>query len=200
MRTSATRTRITRLVSMDDTGPVIEHVGGLQAAHQADAWVRDAYDAYEGRIHGLALAASRDADVAADVTQEAFLRLVTEARKGRFPEDPGAWLYRVAANLLLSRGRRLSVAQRFARRSVMPTSSFDTPESMALGREEHRVLNLALARLTLIQRTAVVLAAHGLTGDEIAVHIGRSSGATRSLLLRTRRQLRREMEREGLRR
>ena len=31
---------------------------------------------------------------------EAFLRLATEIRAGRLPDDPSAWLYRVGANLV----------------------------------------------------------------------------------------------------
>ncbi len=72
----------------------------------------DAYDAYQRELYAFALRASRDSQVAQDLVQEAFLRLVREIEI-RPPENIRAWLYRVTANLVLSRGRRLTVADRW---------------------------------------------------------------------------------------
>jgi DNA-directed RNA polymerase specialized sigma24 family protein len=51
----------------------------------------------------------------------------------------------------------------------------------------------ALAGLTPDARTALMLAAHGFTGHEIAEAIGRSDLATRSLLCRARLRLREQL-------
>ncbi|MCC6393264.1 MAG: sigma-70 family RNA polymerase sigma factor [Bryobacterales bacterium] len=42
---------------------------------------------------------------AEDLTQEAFLRLVRVVRRGAIPDNPKAWLFEVAHNLLIDRQR-----------------------------------------------------------------------------------------------
>ena len=73
-----------------------------------------AFRDHSAAIHGTALRSTRDPELAADVTQEAFLRLVVEAQAGRFPDNVGGWLYRTSANLIISRARRAAVARRLA--------------------------------------------------------------------------------------
>jgi RNA polymerase sigma-70 factor (ECF subfamily) len=126
---------------------------------------------------------------AEDLVHEAFVRLLSETAAGRPPEHVRAWLFRVAVNLATSRARRLGVASRrapeLARREVAPS-----PEDELLEREAVRDLNGRLAGLPVHVRMALVLAAHGYSGAEIARRIGRSELATRSILCRTRSRLR----------
>src|SRR5512134_576333 len=75
----------------------------------ARSFVASAYDQFQRDVHSFATHATRDADAAA-VTQEAFIRLLTEAERHGPPVHLKAWLLRVAANLAISRGRRISVA------------------------------------------------------------------------------------------
>jgi RNA polymerase sigma factor (sigma-70 family) len=148
-----------------------------------------AYRHHAAAIHGTALRSTRDPEVAADITAEAFLRLVVEAQAGRFPENVGGWLYRTSANLVISRGRRISVARRLAPRLVSSDVPAE-PDAMALMNERHRELDDALATLPTRERVALLMAANGATGAEIAAHLGRSYGATRTLLCRARVHLR----------
>lgn len=188
-----------RLSDVDDSRPIAQRVAaGVSAGATADEVIRSAYDTHAAKIYGLAISASRDADVAADITQESFLRLLAEIRRGRYPSDPGAWLYRVASNLLVSRGRRLTVARRFAHQVVRPETTAETPETVALDHAEQRALGAALDRLNVVQRTALILAAQGLTSEEIGGHLGKTNGAIRTVLFRARRQLRRDLERKGI--
>ena len=46
-------------------------------------------------------------------------------------------------------------------------------------------------------RTALLLSAQGFSGEEIAQAIGRSNGATRTMLCRARVRVRLELERQG---
>jgi RNA polymerase sigma-70 factor, ECF subfamily len=132
---------------------------------------------------------TRDPELAEDVTQEAFLRLFTEARAGRIPDNVGAWLFRASANLVVSRARHAAVARRFA-----PTlARFDgpaQPDAVAILSEQQEEVRIALSRLSDTDRDALLLAAHGATGAEIAHHLGRSPVATRTLLSRARGRLR----------
>ena len=71
--------------------------------------VAAAFRDHSASIERLALRSTRDPELAADVTQEAFLRLVIEAREGRFPDNVGGWLYRTSANLIVSHARHSAV-------------------------------------------------------------------------------------------
>jgi RNA polymerase sigma-70 factor (ECF subfamily) len=166
--------------------------GGLVANERTstpDEYVANAHLAHAGMTYAVAMRATRDPELAADVTQEAFLRLLIEARAGRRPDSAGAWLYRAVTNLVISRARRAEVARRLAPR-LADVGMPDQPDTVAVRREGHAELLLALSRLSSVERTALILAAGGASGVEIAAHLGRTHGATRALLCRARARLR----------
>jgi RNA polymerase sigma-70 factor (ECF subfamily) len=144
-------------------------------------------------IEGLVLASTRDVDVAADATQEAFTRLFREAQAGRYPDHVKAWLYRTAMNVVISSRRRAAVADRKAPHLVRLDEP-SGPEEAALQHERSAALRAAVGRLAPSERTALLLAASGVTGPEIASHLGRTHGATRTLMCRARGRLRRELD------
>ncbi|MGZ8438953.1 MAG: RNA polymerase sigma factor, partial [Candidatus Limnocylindrales bacterium] len=76
------------------------------------------YDAHHRELANFVRALERDAQTAEDIVGETFVRLIDELRRGRTPEQPRAWLHRVAANLVVDGGRRRSVAARFLGRLV----------------------------------------------------------------------------------
>jgi RNA polymerase sigma-70 factor (ECF subfamily) len=155
----------------------------------AATFVGAAFEAYETRIFGVVLGATRDRELAADVTQEAFLRLLGEARAGRIPDNPAGWLYTVAANLVTSRARRVAVARRFIPRLVAPYAP-STPEEIAIDHEGSDRMRDLLAELPVVDRVALLMAAQGVRGEEIAAHLGKSHAATRTLMSRARKRLR----------
>lgn len=148
-----------------------------------------AFRDHSAAIQGAALRSTRDPELAADVTQEAFLRLLTEAQAGRFPDNVGGWLYRTSANLIVSRARRAAVARRLAPR-LLRSDGPAQPDAIAVLQERHHELQTALATLSAVDRVVLLNAAHGSTGEEIARHLGRTHGATRTLLSRARGRLR----------
>jgi RNA polymerase sigma-70 factor (ECF subfamily) len=163
----------------------------------ADAAVVAAWADHHGELYAFLLRTTRSPEAAEDLLQESFLRLTTELRAGRAPDNVRAWLYRVAANLAVSRGRRLSAALRGmvrVRGTAGPAATDRTPEASALAREGRADLLAALADLAPDARAALLLAAEGFTGAEIAAAIGRTEPATRTLLCRTRVTVRRRLE------
>lgn len=148
-----------------------------------------AYADHGEALRGYLSGFTRDRAAAEDLLHETFVRLLTELSAGRMPEHLRAWLFRVAANLATSRARHQSVVLRHSaelvRREVVPS-----PEDDLVERESAGVLNGRLAHLPEHVRAALVLSAHGYTGAEIALRIGRSELATRSLLCRHRARLR----------
>jgi RNA polymerase sigma-70 factor (ECF subfamily) len=146
---------------------------------------REGHDALVRRLAVL----TRDRDDATDFAHEAFLRLTREVAAGRVPTEPAAWLYRVGANLAFSRGRRIAVADRRAASLPVPPPP-TTPEQFVVRAELGRTLRTELGRLSAPERRAVVLAAEGYPPSEIAGTIGRTPGATRTMLCRARAKLR----------
>ena len=132
---------------------------------------------------------TRDPEAAADLVQEAFLRLARERAGGRSPQDPAAWVAQVARHLAISRARRASTASRYAP-YLVDRSPGDDPAASVLAAERAAAVHRALATLRPVERRAVVLAAEGVGGPEIATRIGKSQLATRALLCRARRRMR----------
>jgi len=190
------------------SGPVIETLElahgsiGLAATSQGIAAdvereVAAAYDQHAPQLRAFAIAATRKGEVADDVVQDAFLRLVIELKAGRTPANVGGWLYRVCANLIVSRGRRQSVADRM-RALLVRRDAEPSPEDHALRSERDRTLALALSRLPAEARVALLLAARGMGSAEIGLAIHRSPTAPRTYLCRARVRLRDELAALGM--
>jgi RNA polymerase sigma-70 factor (ECF subfamily) len=158
--------------------------------------VDTAYAELRAPLHRRLMASTRDEAAAEDLVQEAFLRLELEVRAGRTPDNVAAWLQRVAGNLATSRARRQAVADRHAA-ALVERGHAPSPEGAAIDAEEARVLRTALDELGPIDRRALLLAAHGYRGPEIADRLGRTQGATRTLLCRARAKMRVRLDRLG---
>jgi RNA polymerase sigma factor (sigma-70 family) len=147
------------------------------------------YDAHQRELFTFALRACRDREAAEDLVHESFVRLMVELEAGRMPIHVRAWLYRVTANLVVSRGRRATVAQR--QLGALAVGEDDRgPEPAYLVQEQRSDLETVLGELGEDARTALLMAANGFNGLEIADAIGRSPNATRTLMCRSRLQLR----------
>ena len=147
--------------------------------------VTAAYDEHERALYSFALGLTRSGTAAEDLVQESYLRLVREVQAGRAPDNVKAWLYRVCANLATSRGRRATVATRYLP-FLVSREVGETPEARHLRLELGAELSTALAELSNDERTGLLLSAGGFHGPEIAQIIGRSHGATRTMLTRAR--------------
>jgi RNA polymerase sigma-70 factor (ECF subfamily) len=148
-----------------------------------------AYDNHQRALTSFAYALTRDREAADDLVQETFVRLINELQKGRQPEKLQAWLFRVCSNLVVSGARRRNVAQRFISQ-ITPRETEIDAEYETLRREMSGTLLDGLARLSADARVALVMAAHGFSGREIAKSLGRTETSTRTMMFRAREQLR----------
>ncbi len=157
------------------------------------------YDACHRDLFGFVASMTRDAAAAEDLVHEAFARLLRETAAGRAPDNARAWLYTVCTNLARSRARRRVIADRwqqvFGRRSIAETD--EAAEDAVLRRERTSELGLALGALPAEHRAALLLAADGFNGREIAEILGRSEGATRNIMWRSRLALKERIGPEG---
>jgi RNA polymerase sigma-70 factor (ECF subfamily) len=181
----------------DDRRPAVRRLAVVSDADTRADFVMAAYDANQRRLTSFAYALTRDADAADDLVQETFLRLVKEHAAGREPDNVTAWLYRVCSNLATSRGRRTVVARRFLERR--PAEETEVAAELEILR--HEISEALLAALTILPddaRTALVMAAQGFSGREIADALGRTETSTRTMIFRARERLRTFLVAEGV--
>jgi RNA polymerase sigma-70 factor, ECF subfamily len=181
----------------DDRQPAVRRLAVVSDADLRTDFVMAAYDENQRRLTSFAYALTRDADAADDLVQETFLRLVKEHAAGREPENVTAWLYRVCSNLATSRGRRGVVARKFLER----TPAEETEVAAEIEILRHELSATLLAALTILpddQRSALVMAAQGFSGREIADALGRTETSTRTMMFRARERLRTFLVAEGV--
>jgi RNA polymerase sigma-70 factor (ECF subfamily) len=138
-----------------------------------------------------------DAALAADATQETFVRAFR-----KLPElDPSSrvspWLFGIARNVSLElRKARFRAARHVVPGAAVPegAASVASPESDYLGREALRVVSSALSELPEERRAMLLLRLdHGLSYDEIAVTMSCSLAKVKVESFRAREVLRAAM-------
>jgi RNA polymerase sigma-70 factor (ECF subfamily) len=175
----------------DEASPALERARPAPRADEAG--LAAIYEDRRAELYAFLVGMTHDPDLAEDLLQDTFLRLVREARAGRMPDEVRPWLYRVAANAAVDRGRRVAVVARFLPR-LLDRREPVRPEGEALRSERDAELRAALGRLPPDRRAALLLAARGFSGHEVAAALGRTEGATRTLMCRARLELRATLE------
>jgi len=146
------------------------------------------FDDWYEEQHPLVLAAltvaSGRPDVAAEATDEAFVRAYERWDRVRRMASPGGWLYRVALNDLRRRCRRQAVERELLRRHVTPAEAVAPPPALTAHVWE------AVRTLPTRQRTAVALRyVLDLPEGEVARVMGVTRGAASASLTAARRRL-----------
>jgi RNA polymerase sigma-70 factor (ECF subfamily) len=159
------------------------------AASTLASTIEEAFDAHAAQLKAFALAAVRDEDAADDLVQETFLRFVRHVRSAQVPDSVPAWLHRVCANLVVSRGRRQGVARR-KQGLLLDRNVGVSAEDHAIRMDERDHLREALGELPVDARAALLMAAAGFSPEEIGQAIGRSTNATSTYICRSRVRLR----------
>lgn len=177
------------------TGTDLDFSRGPAIAVDRNALTTAAFESYHGELYGFLRRGTRDPEAAEDLLQDAYLQLSREISAGRAPDNIRAWLYRVAANLIVSRARRRkTVVDWLLRQGRGSAGHEEGPEIGALQRERSRELDDALGAVSKDARTALLLASEGFSGEEIAEAIGRTPSATRTMMSRARVRVRIELE------
>lgn len=170
----------------------------------ARRWVEDAYARHHAEIYSYLARMLGDDELAADLTQETFVKAyrafdtLEDLARGR------AWLYQIASHTALDELRRRRVV-RFIPWTGESRGTAASAEEVVLHGRLSGEMERALAAIPERQRMALVLAeVHELTGLELASALGVSHVAARALLTRGRESLRQalavEQARSALRR
>jgi RNA polymerase sigma-70 factor, ECF subfamily len=172
---------------MLDTG-IQAGIGTGTAPTAVDDALVEAYTLHREPVRRWLTARTRDEDLAEELTHEAFIRLMRELRRGAQIENPRAWLFHAAGNLLVSHIRHARVAGRY----VPETPAFEaaSAEAVVLAKEQMDHLHRVLVKLSADDRSLLMAAGQGADGPRLAEQAGVSQVALRARLCRARRRLR----------
>lgn len=171
-------------------------VGRLRAG---DGAAFDAvHAAFNVRLFTFLLRLSRRRDVAEDLLEETWLRLVSHARRLRTDTRLAPWLFTVARNLHASY-RRSRLLEDMHTTSLLALWSFETtcasPFESTAANEFERRIEAALAQLPPISREVLLLVGvEGFSPAEAAGICGIAPEALRQRLSRARAQLARRLQ------
>lgn len=152
-------------------------------------------DRYQATVRRFLLRLTGRADIADDLAQDTFVRMLRYADRFDDRHSMRTWLLTIARRLSINRGRRESRRQSVEGFPFLVGREAD-PADAAIAGDERRLLRTRLAAamsvLTESQRQAIALFhEQGLSVDEAASVMGLPTGTVKSHLHRGRAALRR---------
>jgi RNA polymerase sigma factor (sigma-70 family) len=129
---------------------------------------------------------SGDPDLAADIAQEAFIKLYN---RGSLPDAPEAWLISVAMNLFRNvksgRSRRSRLLSQARSEAVLSDPS-PAPDQAVVAQESRRRVRSAINRLPERERRLLLLRAEGYSYRDLAAALDLNEASIGTLLARAR--------------
>jgi RNA polymerase sigma factor (sigma-70 family) len=144
------------------------------------------FDAHFHRLYRYLDRLSGEPDLAADLVQEAFIKLY---HRGSLPDAPAAWLISVAMNLFRnsrSTGGRRRRLLTVARGETVHSDPPPAPDQAVVSDESSGRVRSALERLPDRERRLLLLRTEGYSYGEIAVALKLNAASVGTLLARAR--------------
>lgn len=147
---------------------------------------REAFDDHYGSIFRYLDRLSGDPDLAADIAQEAFVRLY---RRGSLPDSPGRWLVTVALNLFRNRATKRSRRRELEleRAPDIRPGAGPSPLGATEAVERRARVRAALDRLSERDRQLLLLQAEGYGYRDLARILELNESSVGTFLARARR-------------
>lgn len=155
-----------------------------------DARFTELFDAHFSRVFRVLDRSADDPALAADLAQEAFIRLY---QRGSLPDAPEAWLISVALNLLRNAASTRSRRHRLmtpARGEYAHSDVPAAPDDAVMGSETRARVRAVLDSLPERDRELLLLSADGYGYREIGAALGLNEASVGTLLARARRAFR----------
>lgn len=160
------------------------------------------FEEFSAPIYNYVLRMVGDADRAADITQDTFIKAYRKLDSLTDASSTRSWLYRIATNTAIDEMRR--------RRLVSPMGADEErhfqrpdhapgPEAQVMAGTLDERLQRALLRLRPNHRQCLLLSdLEDMSAQQIGEVMGLSYGAVRTLLCRARGEMRRALAAEGM--
>jgi RNA polymerase sigma-70 factor (ECF subfamily) len=151
------------------------------------------YREHSGKVYGLCLRMTRDAQLAEDCTQDTFINAWKALPQFQTRSSLSTWLHRIAVNVSLNKRRRASPVL-----EPQPEEAGDEGTGWMLETPlEVRELETAIAELPDGARDALLLhALYGYSHGEAAQMLGIAEGTCKAQLHRARKLLRERLKME----
>jgi len=176
--------------------PGLRSMSGAWDRDEAAAFVERTFAKHEREIFAYLMRMMRDPEVAADMTQDTFIKAYKNYDTLEKPENARAWLYQIAHRVALDEIRRRKIV-RFFPWTGESHGAAPSAEHLVMDANLSGDMQRALAKIPERQRAALLLAeVHDLTGVELAAALGVSHVAARALLTRARESLRQALAAE----
>ncbi len=145
-------------------------------------WLTEAYDEYHQPIYRFIFRRIGDVETARELTADVFQRLIQVVCRGKtFPDNPRAWLYQTAHNIVIDEYRRRQHRQHLSLNESIVNSN-DNPAEEAHMRLVAERVRTALKLLTPDQQQVIALKFfEGFNNAEIAELTGKTVGAVKAL-------------------
>jgi len=173
----------------------------IEAAQQDRAQFADVYERYFELVYGYVARRIRDRAMTEDLTSEVFRKALTNIDRFKFTGAPfGAWLLRIASNLMADRAKRNAREEDNSDSSVtaeqMAGASAAESQQVQLEQAERRAWVIQMVdELPDDQRRVVRMRfAEEKSVNEIATALGRSEGAVKQLQFRAFQNLRARLD------
>lgn len=171
-------------------------MSGTWNQDEAGVFVEGLFARHHGEIYAYLVRMLRDPELAADLTQDAFVKAYRAHGSLEKDENARAWLYQIAHRVALDELRRRRII-RMVPWTGESRGAAPSAERLAMDLRLSGPLERAMARIPERQRAALLLAeVHDLTGVELAAALGVSHVAARAILTRARESLRRALAQE----
>jgi RNA polymerase sigma-70 factor (ECF subfamily) len=126
-----------------------------------------------------------DSDVADDIAQEAFVRLLKQS----LPEaEVRPWLFTVAMNLVRDHARKIERRQRLLTTAPVMVSSFASPDEGVERGEQVQAVRVVLDQLSERDQQLLLMREEGFKYEEIARVIGVAPASVGTLIARALRR------------
>jgi RNA polymerase sigma-70 factor (ECF subfamily) len=160
------------------------------------------FEEYSAAIYNYVLRMVGDADRAADITQDTFIKAYRKMDTLSEQTSTRSWLYRIATNTAIDEMRRRRFFRPLERSEPGHHDRPDTgpgPEAMVVDATLDDRIQRALLRLRPNHRQCLILSdLEDMSAQQIGEVMGLSYGAVRTLLCRARGEMRRHLAAEGL--
>ena len=145
------------------------------------------YERYRNRIQAFCYRMTTDQDVAADLTQDVFVKVLDRIGTLENPQALSAWLFAIARNEVYAFFRRSRENRPFKENDVWES---ETPIDTLVASERSTLIRALVDRLQPAYREAILLREfEGLSYAEIAKVTGSTEAAIKARLFKARQVL-----------
>jgi len=160
----------------------------IRAAQEDSSRFGDLYERHVDHVYAFIARRVRDRDLAEDLTSDVFHRALTFLPRYEWRGAPfGAWLLRIAANVVADKGKQAD-----RERPLPDPEHLPDPDEASLEDSERRaqLFRLVAAIPADQQRVVLLRFTEDRTIREIAAELGRTEGAVKQLQFRALKSLR----------